>query len=111
VKRYDYIEVSTYHSRVDVSVNLRGTSPQYLEELFVALKKVIPSADKREVLKPVADQIFGYQLHKLNGRDEGAAFWIIRKLCSDEWEPFAASSNGEVGMKYKTYHFRRLREE
>jgi hypothetical protein len=79
----------------EAGVFLSSTDPDVLDWVFDDVQKFIPTAtlfrDWRGVLP--SGETYSYTIQKLKGTDRDVAWWIVKQLCLQGWEPFAVEGS------------------
>lgn len=95
MKRYKYLSMTVETMWGDkqgfvnyTNLNLYCTHVGVLDWLIEKAKEHAPKLDSRYVQKDIAGETCFLQLHKLDGKDERIARWLLKELCEHGWEPF-----------------------
>ncbi len=76
-------------------VFLSSTDSQVMDSVFEEVKGFIPGATLFKNWRGVlpTGETYTYTMQKLQGRDGDVAWWIVKQLCLQGWEPFAVEGN------------------
>jgi hypothetical protein len=73
-------------------VRLWSTDWGTLDRITDELKKFIPRYSIKEERNLLSGEIYFYWIANLQNRDYEVGAWIVKQLCLQGWEPFAAES-------------------
>lgn len=91
MKRNGYTRVNW----TEAGVFLSSTDSHVMDWVLDEVKKWLPTMtlfrDWRGELP--SGETYTYTMQKLQGRDRDVAWWIVKQLCLQGWEPFAAEGS------------------
>jgi len=80
-------------------VAVECTDSEAIESVLDELKKLVPSCRVRKA-ETISGETYHWGISKLRDQDWAVAFWIIKQLCLQGWEPFSTSDNSYGDLKW-----------
>jgi hypothetical protein len=76
-------------------VYVSSTEAHAMDWVFDEVKKSIPTATLFKNWRGVfpSGEPYAYFMQKLQGKDGDVAWWIVKHLCCQGWEPFAVGGS------------------
>ena len=93
MESYAYTEIDATGS----GIWLCSTDSESLERILTELRKSIPSLESRESSLLSSEDVYLLSLKRLQGQDVRVAFWILKQLCQQGWEPYEGGLNALGG--------------
>jgi hypothetical protein len=78
MKKYKYVKVKF--------TTVWSTDPSIVNWIYDEIKKIIPTCAVREERYDLTGEKIGFELHKLQNKDNQVADWILRLLCENGFE-------------------------
>lgn len=97
---YQYTDVEWEPS---AQVILRTTDPKVLDWIQIELGQLLPNYQVYSSDEDMSGEAYFLWLKRLNNRDSAVAWWIIKRLCHQGWEPFATDRLW-VGLRKRIGH-------
>ena len=82
-----YAEVTLGLKRGSMGVTLESTDDSVVRQMAAEAKELIPSCRVVHGDRLPGGKAYKVTVHKLQDKDADVAWWMIRKLCLDGWEP------------------------
>jgi hypothetical protein len=89
MERKDTYEYTDVEWEPSAQVIVRTTDPKLLAWVKNELGQFLPNYQVYSSGEDVSGEAYFLWLKKLNNRDSAVAWWIIKRLCHQGWEPFA----------------------
>jgi hypothetical protein len=90
MKAYKYLSISTRVRGYSVAIWLESTDSQVLNWILAEVRKFYPSSWMKQRDKLPSGEVYSVEISKLKDDDCAVHWWIVKQLCLQGWEPFAA---------------------
>jgi hypothetical protein len=82
-------------SWTESGVFLSSTDAHVMDWVLDDVKNFLPTATLFKNWRGVlpSGETYTYTIQKLQGRDGDVAWWVVKQLCRQGWEPFAVEGN------------------
>lgn len=84
---YAYAEVTLGLKWGARAVRLESTDDGTVQQMAAEVKELIPSCRVQQGERLPSGEAYNIKVDRLNDRAVDAAWWMLRKLCLDGWEP------------------------
>jgi hypothetical protein len=95
---YAYTEIAVGLKRGSRAIRLESTDRDTVEQMVAELVKLVPSSRVRPGEPLPSGQAYSMRVERLGGRAADIAWWVLRWLCLDGWEPLGSCELFDSGF-------------